>query len=118
MSSLGPRGVGPGSFRGQAMQVILWEFRVRPEGMDRFLAHYSPSGTWAELFRKADGFRGTELLSDPADPTRFLSVDRWDSPEARELFLERFGEEYVVLDRECEGLTVSERRLGEFEAIP
>lgn len=99
------------------MHVILWEFRLRPEAVARFVDHYGPSGTWAALFRRGEGFLGTELLGDPEDPARFVTIDRWDSCQARERFLERFAREYAALDRACEDLTLSERLLGEFEAV-
>ncbi len=99
------------------MQVILWEFRVRPEAVGRFLEQYGPSGSWAALFKRGEGYLGTELLGDPADPARFVTIDRWQSREARERFLGHFGEAYAALDHACEALTLSERLLGEFEAF-
>jgi len=94
--------------------VILWEFRVRPERLSEFLSAYSPGGDWDRLFRLADGYLSTELLRDERDETRFLTLDRWDSREARDRFRLRFREEYETLDRRCEDYTLEETPVGDF----
>lgn len=97
--------------------VYVWEYRVRPDKIEEFLAAYGPDGDWVRLFRKAGGYLSTELLSDSEDPLRFLTVDRWNSKEARDLFRDRFDSEFAGLDKRCEGFTETERFLGDFEAV-
>lgn len=99
------------------MLVIVWEFRARPERLRDFLAAYAADGDWDRLFRCGEGFLSTELLRDERDETRFLTVDRWESREARERFLHRFRGEYDALDRRCEEYTIEETSLGDF-SIP
>jgi heme-degrading monooxygenase HmoA len=62
--------------------VYVWRFLVRSGSEADFVAAYGPDGEWARLFRQADGFLGSELLRDRADPRRFLTVDRWVSRQA------------------------------------
>ncbi len=45
------------------MHVIVWEFQVKPERLGEFCAAYGPGGEWAMLFRLADGYEGTDLLT-------------------------------------------------------
>ncbi len=97
------------------MVRFVWEFVARPDRVNEFEQHYASSGTWAGLFRRSEGFRGTVLLRDAENSRRFLTIDSWDDPAAFAAMRERFGQEYCELDRLCEGFTESERRIGEFE---
>jgi hypothetical protein len=45
------------------MYVVLWRFRPREGRQSEFERAYGPSGEWALLFRRSDGYLGTELLS-------------------------------------------------------
>ena len=95
---------------------IVWEFEVRPEAVDRFIAAYGPEGEWVALFRSHPGYLGTTLLQDAAAPHRFLTIDRWTSESAFDGMRQSAGEAYARLDTACEGLTVAERPLGVFRA--
>jgi hypothetical protein len=46
----------------------------------------------------------------------YVTMDSWESWAAYEGFRERFAKEYGELDRECEGLAVIEKQLGEYES--
>lgn len=92
----------------------MWEFDVPAEHTAAFIAAYGPAGEWARLFRRATGYRGSELYRDRAHPGRFVTVDFWMNPGHWHSFHEVFGEEYAALDRACERLTTSERALGTF----
>ena len=95
--------------------TTIWEFRVHPEALAPFELRYGPDGVWARLFRQAEGYLGTELLHDRHDPLRYLTIDRWQDPDAYRAFRARFAEPYESLDRECEGLTTHEVALGEYD---
>ncbi len=97
--------------------VYIWEFEVPSENRAEFLRHYDPNGTWAELFRRAPGYLGTTLLQDRRLSTRFLTIDRWTSSEAREAFLRSYQSEYDRIDRLCERLTTLERNLGAYSEV-
>jgi quinol monooxygenase YgiN len=92
----------------------IWEFQVRPDRQATFERIYGPDGDWAALFRQSAGYVGTLLLKDSAVANRYVTIDRWESKEAYELFVERFGQEYRTLDAKCEALTVDEKSLGTY----
>jgi heme-degrading monooxygenase HmoA len=96
------------------MHIILWEFVVKPDKIDAFVAAYKATGDWAQLFRLADGYEGTELLSSIDSPDRFVTIDRWRSLEDFARFQQQFGEQYRTQDKQLEGLTLSEQKLGTF----
>jgi hypothetical protein len=86
-----------------------------PEGTrDNFVRQYGPEGSWAHLFAQAEGYLGTELLQDAADPERFLTIDHWSSQADFEAFKIRFSGDYDTLDVLCESLTESENHIGQF----
>lgn len=97
--------------------AYLWEYRVRPDRIREFEAAYGPTGEWAQLFRRAPGYLGTELLRDNDLAGRYLTVDHWESREACDAFRQRFGAEFQALDERCEQLTESETPLGSFSAL-
>lgn len=98
--------------------TYVWEFEVEAGLAAEFERHYGPGGTWAALFARADGYVETLLLKDRAAPGRYVTVDRWRDEAAYRAFRTAFSAEYEQLDRECERLTIGERRLGEFGECP
>jgi heme-degrading monooxygenase HmoA len=97
-----------------AQYVIVWEFRIRPEKESEFTEHYGSNGSWARFFRNGRGYIRTELVKDVADGDRFLTLDYWQSEEDFSRFRQQNLAEYERLDKELEGLTEQERRLGAF----
>jgi heme-degrading monooxygenase HmoA len=93
--------------------AILWTYRVEPSWAVLFEAIYGPEGDWAQLFRQADGYRGTELLRESEG--RYVTIDRWDSASDFQQFKASFADAYVLLDTRCEALTEAEEFIGEFE---
>jgi heme-degrading monooxygenase HmoA len=98
------------------MYVNLWEFGVRPEKVDAFVAAYRSGGAWTKLFARADGYLGTELLRsvDTDNGPRFVTIDRWRAEDDFGRFQQEFGAEYRALDTQLEGLAFRERKLGVF----
>lgn len=94
--------------------VIVWEFRVRQEKETEFVEQYGPEGSWARLFRRSGGYIRTELVRNVADRLRFLTLDYWQTEEEFNDFQQRNLAEYQRLDKELEGLTEKEARLGAF----
>jgi heme-degrading monooxygenase HmoA len=99
------------------MYVIVWEFVPKADCEAEFARIYGPGGEWAALFKRAQGFVGTELLRDERRPERFVTVDRWASEEAFRQFRVQFGEQYETLDHECEIMIEQERRIGSFTPV-
>lgn len=98
------------------MYHIVWEYEVRADQVAAFEVLYGPTGTWTQLFRSAEGYRGTELYRDTGRPTHFVTLDRWTSAAAFEAHLPTIREAYERLDEEGAAVTLRERRLGAFEA--
>jgi heme-degrading monooxygenase HmoA len=97
---------------------VVWEFRVR-EGMEpEFERRYSSTGAWALLFGRGDGYEGTELMKDAAQPRRYVVVDAWRDAACLARFKQDHAAEYAELDKDCESLTEAEIHLGTFEALP
>jgi heme-degrading monooxygenase HmoA len=97
--------------------TYVWDFHAREHRRAEFEATYGPRGSWARLFRKSDGFLKTELLNDLDQPNRYITIDHWRSEADHARFLEVHRDAYDALDRQCEALTMHERKVGEFRAI-
>jgi heme-degrading monooxygenase HmoA len=97
--------------------TVVWVFLVIAGKEQRFEEIYGPEGDWAQLFHKAEGYIRTELLQDPGNPRRYLTLDFWTSREAYESFRERHLTEYESLDAQCQGLTEQEQEIGSFEGV-
>jgi len=96
---------------------ILWRFAVAQARRAEFEAAYGPDGPWAELFGKAEGFIGVELLRSAEEEGSYLTIDRWTTREAFEAFRRNFASEYAALDRRLGGLAATETRIGAFAEI-
>ena len=81
------------------MIAILWTYRVKPDSRAAFEAIYFSEGEWAQLFRRAKGFIGTELLRQPDG--RYATIDRWLRAEDFARFKKEFQARYEALDRRC-----------------
>ena len=98
------------------MHTILWEFGVPAERRAAFEAAYGADGPWARLFARAVGFLSVELLRCGDDADRYVTVDRWRSRADFEAFKREFDAEYAALDRQLEGLSQREARIGAFDS--
>jgi quinol monooxygenase YgiN len=99
------------------MHIIIWEFTVREEHIKEFISACGPNGDWATLFRRAEGYLGTQLLRSSHEPNIFVTVDRWENAASFEIFQERVGAEYKRLDARFEAYTSSEKKLGVFSEV-
>ena len=66
------------------MYVLLWRFRPLVGRQSDFERAYGPSGPWVRLFRRGEGYLGTELLRRSDDSGEYLVLDRWASRAAYE----------------------------------
>ncbi len=99
------------------MYVVLWRFRPLVGRESEFERAYGPSGPWTQLFRRGDGYLGTELLRRSDDSREYLTLDRWASRAAYEAFRVRWSNEYRQLDDQLEELTEDGTLLGAFEVL-
>lgn len=53
------------------MKIRVWQYDVAEDDVDSFESAYGPAGSWAELFSRSEGFRGTELFVAASVPTRW-----------------------------------------------
>jgi heme-degrading monooxygenase HmoA len=86
----------------------------QPEQFERV---YGPEGEWAQFFRQGQGYVGTELLRDVEQPGRHLVVDRWESRDAYNAFVEQHAGEYMRRVDETVFLYDHELRFGTFENV-
>jgi heme-degrading monooxygenase HmoA len=94
--------------------VVAWLYRPRPERRAEFERVYGPDGAWAALFRRGEGYLGTELFGDGES---YLVLDRWGSRDAHDRFGRAFEAEYAALSAESERLYIEETRLGAFGLV-
>src|SRR4051812_587428 len=92
--------------------VIVWEYQVQLEQVADFENIYGEHGAWTDLFQRGTGYLGTELLVDPQNHCRYMTIDRWASAQAYNNFLIQNHGEYETLDMECKELTKSETLVG------
>ena len=97
------------------MIALVFSYEVRDT--TEFERVYGPDGDWAQFFRRGRGYVGTELLRDLEIPARYLVVDRWESAEAYNSFVESHREEYMRRVDETAFLYRQELRLGTFENV-
>jgi len=96
--------------------LVIWEYLVRSTCRQEFLTIYSANGRWAQLFRRCPGYLQTELLQDPADNRKFLTIDFWQSLDTYRAMHRIIADDYDRLDRSCAALTDSETLLGIFSS--
>jgi hypothetical protein len=98
--------------------VYVWSYVVKPEHVAAFREAYGPSGAWARYFAQSDGYLGTELLESLAEPGRFVTIDTFSTPDAREALIAATRERYAALDSKWAEATESETFLGAFRIAP
>ena len=99
------------------MYLVIWEYRVRAGCQKEFEKMYSPNGLWARLFRRGAGYLNTELIHDPKNRSRYLTIDRWISSEAYDAFRANWREDYDALAAHCARLIEREAQLGAFTEL-
>jgi heme-degrading monooxygenase HmoA len=97
--------------------VIALVFVYDVSQSEEFERVYGPDGDWSQFFRQGRGYVGTELLRDVEQPGRYLVVDRWDSRDAYNTFVEQHRGEYMRRVDETVFLYDHELRFGTFETI-
>jgi heme-degrading monooxygenase HmoA len=85
--------------------------------VDDFERVYGPDGEWSQFFRNGRGYIGTELLRDVEQPGRYVVVDRWETRDAYNTFVEQRREEYTRRVDETVFHYERELRLGTFESV-
>jgi heme-degrading monooxygenase HmoA len=97
--------------------LIALVFTYEVVDADEFERVYGPDGDWVAFFRPDRGYIGTELLRDLEQPERYVVIDRWESREAYNGFIEANRAEYMRRVDETGFLYRQELRLGTFENV-
>lgn len=97
------------------MIALVWRYEVKEEARAAFEATYAPTGAWAQLFARGEGYRGTELFR--AEDGSYLTLDIWRSRADFDAFLDAHRADYEALDRSTESWTAAEHRIGEYEVM-
>jgi heme-degrading monooxygenase HmoA len=97
--------------------VIALVFSYDARDPAEFERVYGPEGEWAQFFRAGRGYVGTELLRDVEHPGRYFVIDRWESSEAYNAFVEQHRDEYMRRVDETAFHYAQELRLGTFETV-
>jgi heme-degrading monooxygenase HmoA len=97
--------------------VIALVFRYEVRDPEEFERVYGTNGEWATFFRQGAGYVGTELLRDLDEPERYLVIDRWESIDAYNAFLEEHRDEYLRRADDTRFHYVQELRFGTFENV-
>jgi len=97
--------------------VIALVFVYEVHDTAAFEQAYGAAGEWALFFRQGKGYVGTELLRDVEQPGRFVVVDRWESGEAYNAFVQEHRDEYMRRVDETAYLYDQELRFGTFENV-
>lgn len=97
------------------MIAIIWRYEILDEARAAFEAAYGPTGAWAQLFARSDGFRGTELLK--AEDGSYLTLDIWASQADFDAFVAEHRADYEALDRGTGSWTSCEHRLGAYQVL-
>lgn len=103
------------------LHIVIWEFRV-PIQDDRAPAPNSSARTHRTAIGprcsgRPPGSSASNFSATAKEPGRYLTIDRWESAAAYAAFKTEFAEPYAELDRRCERLTESERRIGAFTSL-
>jgi heme-degrading monooxygenase HmoA len=97
--------------------VRIWEFQAQPGKENEFENVYGPDGEWVKLFQKSKYFVRTELYRDIENDGRYVTVDYFASQAGFQAFLKEFRDAYDALDRRCEAVCASEKRMGSFSSV-
>ena len=97
------------------MLALVFSYEARDP--DEFEQVYGPEGEWAAFFRRGSGYVGTELMRDVELPGRYLVIDRWESREAYQAFVDGHREEYMRRVDETAFHHAQELRLGTLENV-
>jgi heme-degrading monooxygenase HmoA len=95
--------------------ALIFTYEVRdPQAFEQA---YGSEGEWAQFFKQGRGYIGTELLRDVESPGRYVVVDRWESSDAYNAFVQEHRDEYMRRVDDTRFYYDQELRLGTFENV-
>lgn len=99
------------------MYHIIWEYRVKPDHILVFEKLYSRQGKWVKLFSRSAHYHSTDLLKSSDNPSRYLTIDHWETEEHYKAFLQTEKKAYLEIDRLGGAITESETKIGDYSDI-
>lgn len=99
------------------MFITIWKYKVKPGKKTEFEELYGNKGDWVKLFNKFPGYIKTDLIKNLNDNDMYLTMDYWLSKDAYDNFKLKSKEEFVLIDKKGEELTIEEEHSGEFTAV-
>ena len=94
------------------MVATIWRFRVPRASIAAFERAYAADGDWAQLFARAPGYVGTELMKLVGEDGVYVTIDRWRAEADFRAAKRLLENDYRALDRRCEAYTSEETWLG------
>ena len=99
------------------MFVAIWKYEVDLNRLEQFEELYGQNGKWVALFKKAAGYINTELVKGISSKNIYISLDKWESQALYEKFYEENKSTIDSIDKEGDELTLSETKIGWFNAL-
>lgn len=97
--------------------MIALVFTYDVQDATEFERVYGSDGDWEQFFRGGTGYIGTELLRDVEQVGRYVVIDRWESSDAYNAFVEANRDAYMRKVDETKFLYLQELRVGTFESV-
>src|SRR5947209_6770117 len=97
------------------MIALVWRYEVDDESRAAFEAAFGPTGAWAALFARGEGFRGQELFR--CEDGSYLALIAWRSREDFDALQRDHAQDFTSLYAETEALRRCAHRMGEYEVI-
>ena len=95
--------------------AYVWSYEVKADRAAAFRGAYGPDGVWAAFFAESADYLGTDLLEDRSRPNRFVTIDYFREPDARQKLVDARAATYREIDAEWGTATISESFIGEFK---
>lgn len=93
----------------------VYQFLVKDDARAQFELALGPGGAWSKPRAEAQGFRGTTLLRDTENASRFLVIDVWDSEQTRAAAEAEFAVALASLSEILTATCAQQSVLGTFE---
>ena len=97
------------------MFIIIWQYTVSFDKLDKFLTAYKSEGQWSQFFKQSDSYISSKLYK--SSYSNYIVIDSWKSRDAYHAFKRKFSIEYQTLSADCSTLYDDEKKLGEYEEI-
>ena len=99
------------------MFVAIWKYEVKEDSIGKYEELYGQNGKWVNLFKENSGYVTTEFIKNTSHPSEYITIDKWESYDHYQNYLEKNKDEIIEIDAEGEELTANETKIGWFETV-